>query len=63
MPTIAFSQSFPDLTDAKPKALRLGAASYETPVWSKVLEVPKVSYKPVKLREINKGVPDNWFCI
>ena len=39
MPTIAFSHQFPDLTDAKPKALRLGAASYETSVWTKVLEV------------------------
>ncbi len=38
MPTLSFQKPLPDLAFAKPKALRLGAATYETPVWAKVLE-------------------------
>lgn len=38
MPTLSFQKLLPDLAFAKPKALRLGAATYETPVWAKVLE-------------------------
>ena len=38
MPRFSFQKPLPDLAFAKPKALRLGAATYETPVWAKVLE-------------------------
>ena len=38
LPTLSFQNPLPDLAFAKPKALRLGAASYETPTWAKVLE-------------------------
>ena len=38
MPTLSFQNPLPDLAFAKPKALRLGAATYETPIWAKALE-------------------------
>lgn len=38
MPSLSFQTPIPDLAFAKPKTLRLGAASYETPTWAKVLE-------------------------
>ena len=38
MPTFSFQNPIPDLAFAKPKALRLGSATYETPAWAKVLE-------------------------
>lgn len=38
MPTLSFQKPLPDLAFAKPKALRLGAATYETATWAKVLE-------------------------
>ena len=38
MPTLSFQKPFPDLAFAKPKTLRLGAATFATPVWAKVLE-------------------------
>lgn len=38
MPTLSFQKPLPDLAFAKPKALRLGAATYETPVWANVLK-------------------------
>jgi len=38
LPTLSFQKPLPDLAFAKPKALRLGAATYVTPTWAKVLE-------------------------
>ena len=38
MPTLSFQNPLPDLAFAKPKALRLGSATYETPAWAKVLK-------------------------
>ena len=38
MPTFSFQNPLPTLAFTKPKALRLGSATYETPAWAKVLE-------------------------
>lgn len=39
MYSLSFQNSISRIVSAKPKTLRLDVASYETPVWSKVLEM------------------------